>query len=64
MSFSTGDRVHLLEDKTYGITIPAGTCGIVTSYSSLTDTCTVRFDGSSFVRLVKASDLEMGCGHD
>ena len=65
MAFSTGDRVHLLEDKTYGNrTIPKGTCGTVASYSSLTETCTVKFDGNPFVRLVRASDLMIGCDQD
>jgi len=65
MSFSAGDRVHVLDNKTYGgKTIAAGTCGIVTSYSSLTDSCTVEFDGDPFARVVRAADLAIGCGHD
>lgn len=65
MSFSVGNRIHLLLSKTYGgKTIPAGTCGTVTSYSSLTDTCTVNFDEDPFVRIVRTADLASGCARD
>jgi len=58
MPFSAGDRVHLLNEKTYGgRIIAAGTLGTVVNYSSFLETYTVQFDGDSFIRIVRAIDL-------
>ena len=62
MPFSDGDRIHLLNSKTYGgKVISAGTCGTIMGYQSLLDTYTVQFDGDVFIRVATPSDLAVGC---
>lgn len=58
MPFSVGERVRLLNAKTYGgRTIPAGTLGTIASYTPFFDSYTIRFDGDLYIRVILARDL-------